>query len=54
MKLQVEIRPLHAFCFHVCVWCVTCCVDYIRGRMYIGKYMNTKVKESNLRGSENE
>ena len=30
------------------------CVDYIHGRMYIGKYMNTRVREHNLRGSENE
>ena len=41
-------------CLVCYMMCVTCCVDYIHGRMYIGKYMNTRVREHNLRGSENE
>ena len=38
----------------VCVrLCVTNCVDYIRGRMYIGN-ANTRVEKRNLRSSRNE
>ena len=45
---------LSCMCLVCYMMCVICCVDYIHGRMYIGKYMNTRVREHNLRGSENE
>ena len=36
----------------VCALCVTNCVDYIRGRMYIGN-ANTRVEKRNLRSLGN-